>query len=152
MAKVVLRAARPEEADQLGEPALRSKAYWGYSQEFLDACAADLRLKPEELAARRATVAVAEREPLGFYTIDGEPPHGELGNLWIDPSHIGRGLGRMLWEHALDTARGLAFRTLDLEADPHAEGFYLAVGARNIGERPSDSIPGRMLPALRIEL
>jgi len=35
-----------------------------------------------------------------------------------------------------------------LDADPDAEPFYLHHGARRIGEVPSGSIPGRMLPRL----
>jgi hypothetical protein len=34
------------------------------------------------------------------------------------------------------------------DSDRHAEGFYRAMGMRRIGEAPSGSIPGRMLPRL----
>jgi hypothetical protein len=37
-----------------------------------------------------------------------------------------------------------------LEADPGAEPFYLAMGARRCGSVPSGSIPGRLLPVLEI--
>jgi hypothetical protein len=33
-----IRSANPDEADFLTELALRSKAVWGYSQDFLDSC------------------------------------------------------------------------------------------------------------------
>jgi hypothetical protein len=39
-----------------------------------------------------------------------------------------------------------------IEADPHAEAFYLGRGARCVGTAPSGSIPGRMLPLLEIDL
>jgi hypothetical protein len=39
-----------------------------------------------------------------------------------------------------------------LQSDPHAEGFYLAMGAQRIGQSESTVTPGRMLPLLRLVL
>ena len=41
---------------------------------------------------------------------------------------------------------------LTILADPHAAGFYERNGARQIGEAPSDAIPGRSLPLYEIML
>jgi len=41
---------------------------------------------------------------------------------------------------------------LTIQGDPHAEGFYLAVGALPAGKRDSASIPGRELPVYTITL
>lgn len=144
-----MRAARPDEADALGELALRSKAYWGYDEEFLESCRAELTVNP---GAQHVVVAVDGDRLLGFYSIDGRAPEGELAHMWLDPDVIGQGLGRKLWEHALDSARAAGFTVLLIDAEPKAEGFYLAMGAVKAGETPSGSIPGRMLPLLRIDL
>ena len=76
--------------------------------------------------------------------------------LWLEPEVQGRGLGRRLWDHALTSAAALGYRSLMLEADPNAEGFYAAMGATRIGERESPLAqkvePGRALPLMRIEL
>jgi ribosomal protein S18 acetylase RimI-like enzyme len=148
MAEVALRAARPAEAEELSALALRSKAHWGYDESFLEACRAELTYLPDELAGRRTMVAELAGRVVGFYTLDGKPPVGELGNLWVDPASMGNGLGRLLWSHAVDSARAGKFRSFWLVADPHAEGFYLAMGAIRLGETPSDSVPGRMLPMM----
>jgi GNAT superfamily N-acetyltransferase len=148
----VLRAARPDEAGVLSELALRSKAYWGYDQDFLDACRAELTFDPADVPARRIVVAESAGQVLGFYSLDGQPPQAELGNLWLDPVAIGTGLGRRLWQHALEVARGAGFTVLRIEADPHAEGFYLAMGAQPAGSSPSGSITGRTLPLLTLYL
>jgi GNAT superfamily N-acetyltransferase len=79
-------------------------------------------------------------------------PRGELGNLWLDPEWIGTGLGRQLWQHAVDTARITGFTALRIESGPNAEGFYRAMGAYRIGETMSGSIPGRTLPLMRYQL
>jgi GNAT superfamily N-acetyltransferase len=149
---VELRAARPEEAAALSELALRSKAYWGYSAKFLDAARVQLTFTAASVAAMRMTVAEADGRVVGFYAVEGAPPEGELSHLWVDPPAIGTGVGRRLWEHAVDTAHAAGFTSLHLDADPNAEGFYLAMGARRIGASPSAVVPGRMLPALRVAL
>jgi GNAT superfamily N-acetyltransferase len=145
---VRLRAARDDEAGELTALALRSKGHWGYDQEFLAACADELRMEPGTMASRRVTVAEADGAVLGFSTLEGEAPQGTLGMLFVEPAAIGRGLGRLLYRHVLDRARELGFERLTIDADPHAEPFYLAMGARRIGESPSGSIPGRVLPML----
>ena len=104
------------------------------------------------MAGRHITLATADGRMVGFYSLDGDPPAGELGNLWLDPTSIGTGLGRRLWRHAIDAARRAGFTSLRIEADPHAEGFYLAMGAVRIGGTPSGSIPGRILPLLRYDI
>lgn len=146
------RVARPDEAAVLSELALRSKAYWGYDREFLEACRAELTFVADDLVARRAVVAAAGGRVLGFYSLDGQPPDGELGNLWVDPAWIGTGLGRRLWQHAIEAARGIGFAQLRIESDPNAEGFYRAMGAHPAGVTSSGSIPGRTLPVLLMYL
>jgi len=149
---LVFRAAVADDADALGDLAIRSKAHWGYDQEFLDRVSGELTFAPEATSTRRITVAEADDAMIGFYSLDGDPPAGELGNLWLDPASIGAGLGRRLWRHAVGAARDAGFTSLRIEADPYAEGFYLAMGAVRIGVAPSGSIPGRVLPLLRYEL
>jgi GNAT superfamily N-acetyltransferase len=65
---------------------------------------------------------------LGYYQLGGEPPNGELMDMFIEPAVIGTGLGRMLWEHTVRSASERVFHSLTLESDPHAEPFYLRMG------------------------
>ncbi|ONK11033.1 GNAT family N-acetyltransferase [Streptomyces sp. MP131-18] len=149
---MLIRAARAEEAGALSELALRSKAYWGYSDAFIAACREELRLHPGDIERRRTTVAEREGRAIGFATLDGEPPEGELGMLFVDPLAIGQGVGRLLFNHTLDAARGLGFTRLTLSADPNAEPFYRLMGAVRVGSEPSGSIPGRELPLMAVDL
>jgi GNAT superfamily N-acetyltransferase len=66
---------------------------------------------------------------------------------------MGRGVGRALFEHALEQARRLGHRTLRIEADPNAEGFYTRMGARHVGVTVTN-IEGqrRELPLLLYDL
>jgi GNAT superfamily N-acetyltransferase len=150
--RIVMRPARAEEADALSGLALRSKAQWGYDAQFLEACRPDLTLRPDEISARRAVVAEESGHLVGFYTLDGVPPEGELGNLWIEPAHMRRGIGRLLWNHAMATARSIGLTAVLIDADPHAEGFYTAMGAERIGTVPSTAVAGRLLPQMRFRV
>ncbi|WP_374204239.1 GNAT family N-acetyltransferase [Streptomyces sp. HPF1205] len=152
----VIRPARPEEAAALTALALRSKAYWGYDEAFMAACRDELTVAEDEVADRRTVVAQAQAPDgerlLGFATLEGYPPHGELGMLFVDPGSIGRGVGRLLFGHVAATAARLGFTRLSIDADPNAEPFYRAMGAVTVGRVPSGSIAGRTLPLMTVDL
>ena len=143
-----IRPARTGEADALTSLALRSKAYWGYDAAFMEVVRPILTITEDDLTASPVRVLAAVDEPIGFYRLTGEPPRGELEDLWLEPSAIGRGDGRRLFEHALRTAAGLGFERLTIEGEPNAEGFYRAMGAVRVGERRSPS--GRTLALLEV--
>jgi GNAT superfamily N-acetyltransferase len=130
---VTLRAARPDEAEALSGLVMRSKAYWGYDEAFLAACREDLRLRRDDVAARRAVVADRDGLVVGMATLEGDPPDGRLGLLFVEPDAIGRGVGRALYGHVLREAGRLGFVRVEIESDPHAEAFYRAMGAERQG-------------------
>lgn len=131
-AGVRIREARPDEADELSALALRSKGYWGYPADFLASCRPRLTLRPDEVVARRVVVAEDPQtgRTVGVGSLEGEPPHGAIGLLFVVPDLIRSGVGALLYAHLLETARGLGFRRLAIDSDPHAVGFYQALGAR----------------------
>ena len=152
MSLMILRAARPDEATKLSALALRSKGHWGYDETFLEACRAELTIRPETVKPHRTTVAEHDDQVIGFVTMEGHPPVGELGYLYVDPGHLGQGVGRTLWQHAVTTAESAGLEKFKIDADPHACDFYLAMGAILVGATPSGSIPGRSLPLLHYAL
>ncbi|MGW3040903.1 GNAT family N-acetyltransferase [Kitasatospora sp. NPDC001159] len=149
-----IRPARPAEAELLTGIALRAKAYWGYDEAFMAACRDELTLDAAAIGRAPASTVVAEDggRVLGFAVLIAAPPSGELGMLFVEPDLIGRGIGRALFHHVRDEARALGLRRLTVDSDPHAEPFYLAMGATRIGSTPSGSIPGRELPLMEVEL
>ncbi|AGP39989.1 hypothetical protein SCE1572_39140 [Sorangium cellulosum So0157-2] len=153
MSYPMIRAARPEDAELLGALALRSKAHWGYSPEFLEACRAELSISPAYVAQHPTFVLSPGDEPLGFYTLEAlSSTDVELSHLFVEPAEIGRGLGRALLSHAREEARRRGYRVLVIQSDPNAARFYEACGARRVGERRSASIPGRLLPLFELDL
>ncbi|MCL6452703.1 MAG: GNAT family N-acetyltransferase [Alicyclobacillus sp.] len=146
-----IRRARADEGPVLTDLALRSKAVWGYDASFLDACRAELTLTPDDIRSSEVFVMEPDDEIQGFYAFSGETPVARLNFLYVHPDCVRRGVGSLLWEHAVANARRLGFRGFSIDSDPHAESFYLKMGAQRVGEVPSGSIPGRMLPLLRYD-
>jgi hypothetical protein len=63
-----------------------------------------------------------------------------------------RGHGSRLLDDAVIRARAGGYRVLVIQGDPHAAGFYRSAGAVLVGERVSESVPGRMLPVFELHL
>ncbi len=152
-----LRAALPDEAETLVALLLRSKAVWGYDAAFMaETRRQALRaITPDTIATHPVYVAESEGELAGFYCLcdrADEPRAAEIDWLFVEPIFIGRGVGRALVLHGIETARALAYTALVVESDQHAEGFYAALGMTRCGEQESSVVPGRMNPVLRFEL
>ncbi len=93
------------------------------------------------IAERGADLAgVAQIGPLG--------QDADILLLFIDPPFMGQGIGRLLFEWCVEQAAALGAGRLLIDADPKAEAFYLRMGAKRVGQSPSASVPGRLLPQL----
>ncbi len=156
---ICVRRAREEEAEMLTELAIRSKAHWGYSDAFMESCRDELTITVDEIEAGEVFVLerMGEGRILGTFSL--ESPESEapvkrmdLGVFFLEPEMIGRGLGRVMMEAVRVECIKRGFDTLVIQADPHAEGFYRAMGGRRVGELASASIPGRTLPLMELDL
>jgi hypothetical protein len=145
----MIRPATSAELTSLSELARRSKAHWGYSASFMAACRDELTVRETQLPL--TFVKQLEQGVAGFYTLSKvDPARTELDFLFVEPWAMRRGYGLELLSHARSKSRHLGGRVMVIQGDPHAAAFYQAAGAIQIGERPSDSIPGRVLPLYTI--
>ncbi len=150
-----IRRAQPDEADHLTDLIMRSKAHWGYDAALLELWRADLTLDPDIIA--RDPVYCAEGVESGlvvgvshFYRRStGEV---ELDHLFVDPVAMGRGIGSLLWHHAVEHAAVLGAQAIVLGADPNARPFYERMGAVVVGWNLSSTVPGRRTPRMRYDL
>lgn len=148
-----IRPATPQEAELLSRLAYRSKLYWGYSPQFMQACRQELTLSPDDIRRHATFVITTGRRVTAFYALEHQSPEFvELAYLFVDPSSIRKGQGRALMAHAVQEARKRAYRTMVIQGDPNAEAFYRAVGAVRAGTKPSASIPDRQLPVFHLKL
>jgi len=145
---IVIRLARGDDADVLTDLALSSKASWGYSAEFIEACRAELTMTPEKLAAWDVWVAESGREIVGMVALNTLGGEAEVEDFFVEASFQGRGVGSALMRVLIDTCRARKISQLSLDADPNAEPIYARLGFVTIGRSPSGSIPGRFLPRM----
>lgn len=129
----------------------RSKAFWGYSPAQMKAWDEDLTITASFIQENLVMKALHNQVLIGFYSLVQKEDEVWLDDLFIDPSVIGEGVGSLLLNHAYEATLKLGVTVLLLEADPHAEAFYLKKGFERVGEHAS-SIPGRVLPVMRKEL
>lgn len=152
---LTIREAFSEEAGSLSALAMRSKAHWGYTPEFMASCEAELTVDASCIGNDDCYILVIENgdEVVGFYALElVSSANFELTALFVEPTYIGSGVGGALLKHALDLLARLGASRLFIQGDPNAVGFYLAAGARQIGEKASASIPGRLLPLFEIDI
>jgi GNAT superfamily N-acetyltransferase len=144
-----VRPARACEADRLTALCIRSKAHWGYDAEFMRQASAALTVAAATVEQGRTLVAEDRHGALiGVASVAALQIEGkfDLSLLFVEPSAIGTGVGRQLFEATIRLVESEGGTALSILADPFAVGFYQRMGAVKIGEAPSDAIPGRYLP------
>ena len=144
---IEIRRARPGEEEVLTALVLRSKASNGYDEAFMAACVAELTIPAEAISDGEVFVA-GDETPLGMYRLIAKGELGHVEDMFVDPQAKRSGVGRALWAHMEARARAFGCFRLGLDADPFAVAFYQAMGMKIVGESPSGSIPGRMLPRM----
>ena len=147
-----IRPATTAELPALNDLCLRSKAHWGYDKEFMQQCVAELTIAPEELTTSAVMVAEVDGQIAGIVQMRHDGPDAELAKIFVEPELIGNGIGRLLFDWAKDWTLKQKLSGIVVDSDPQAADFYRQMGARDIGLSPSGSIPGRMLPMLRLDL
>ena len=148
-----IRRALPNEVEHLSGLAFRSKAHWGYSDQFMEACRAELTLDDAYIESNPTFVIETERSIVGFYALEHiSISEVELSYLFVEPDSIGQGYGRKLIEHAKAEAQHLGYKKMMIQGDPNAERFYRSAGGAVVGTKKSASVPDRELPIFCVDL
>jgi len=151
--KLLIRPVIPDEADVLTKIAISAKRHWNYPERWMQIWIPELTFSAEYFEANESWAAVLEGTPIAFYTWQDRNGIAWIENLWVLAEHIGMGVGKQLFLHALELARRRGHEIMQLESDPNARGFYEKMGMRKIGEHPAevDGQP-RMIPVMEIKL
>jgi Acetyltransferases len=150
---LLIRRALPEEAGVLTQLAISAKAHWGYPKRWMEIWKPQLTFSPEYFEENEGWVAETNGIPIAFYTLQEKAGNAWIENLWVSPEFIGKGVGKVLFLHAAELSRQRGYKTLQLEADPNAVGFYKKMGMVQIGERHSEvENEPRILPIMEMEL
>ena len=150
---ISIRRALPKEADLLTQIALSAKAHWGYPTRWMEIWTPQLTFSPHYFEKNESWAAEIGNNPVGFYTLQGEDGIAWIENLWVLPEYISQGIGKKLFLDATSRARQMGYKTLQLEADPNAVGFYEKMGMSKVSERHTE-VDGqsRVLPIMEIDL
>lgn len=148
-----IRRVIPEQASELTRIAQAAKAHWGYPQRWLELWRPQLTFSAQYFEENEGWAACVDETPIGFCTLQEKIGTASIENLWISPEHMGKGVGKALFLHAVELARQRGNTTLQLEADPNAIPFYEKMGMRPIGEYryELDDQP-RSLPIMEMKL
>jgi GNAT superfamily N-acetyltransferase len=133
-----IRRALSGEAEVLSQIAFSAKAHWGYPKRWMEIWKPQLTFSTEYFEEHEGWVAETNGVPIAFYTLQEKAGNAWIENLFVSPEFIGQGVGKRLFLHAVELARQHGYKTLQLEADPNAVGFYKKMGMHQIGERHSE--------------
>jgi GNAT superfamily N-acetyltransferase len=149
---LTIRPPTIDELAGLSDLCFRSKAVWGYDEEFMEACRGELSFGPRDLELTSIAVAEHNGKPTGVAQLRVIGDEAHLLKLFVEPNALRGGTGTALLVWATDVAKKLGAERLTIESDPDAAPFYRRMGAHDVGQAPSGSVPGRMLPKLVMNL
>ncbi len=149
---ITIRPAKSSEIDTLTALCIRSKAHWGYDRVFMDKSRDALTVKPGRVEAGDVLVAELRGAVAAVAAIAPDEDGFEIELFFVDPPAMGHGVGARLFQALIRHAKEQGIPSLSILSDPQAAPFYEKMGARRIGSAPSDAIPGRTLPLLRVTI
>jgi GNAT superfamily N-acetyltransferase len=148
-----IERAIAEQAGELTSLTIASKRHWNYPDKWIQIWLPLMTVSPEYIRENETWAALEDGRCVGYYSLKRDGGFLWLDNLWILPEFMGQGIGRGLFQHALERSRAIGANALRIESDPNAQSFYEKMGARQVGEQHTevDGQP-RMLPVMEINL
>ena len=141
---LILNPAKNEDLKIINELMHNSKKYWGYDDDFMNKFMDIFQLTKNYLETNHTWLLYKNNKLIGFYSLSMTPDNQlELDNFFIALDYIGKGFGKILWDHVIDTARHLEKNEFILWSDPGADGFYKKMGCIKIGIKKSPMMPDR---------
>ena len=132
---ISIERAQPEQAVRLTQIATAAKSYWGYPAAWIDLWHNQLNITAQYIVQQEVYIAVnPDAVIVGFYALEGDGNPCHLTQMWVEPQSMHTGVGRRMFRHAIGRAAELGARRIEIESDPHAEGFYTAMGAEVVGQ------------------
>lgn len=147
-----LRKALPEEIDSLNQFIRRSKAVWGYSEEFLDEYIRRWGITSESLTKKSIKILEEDNGIMqGIFCLSaGKRKKIALDFFFVNPKYLKTGIGRKMWGLLDEYARAKKWKGFEIISDPNAEKFFQRMGA--VTTHTVESLPGVVFPVLKYEL
>lgn len=143
-----IRSAKAGESEILTSIAIKSEAYWGYDSDFMEKFKS-IHKVTEEFISNNPTIIIEEdKNIVGFYGILIEKNETSLEYFFIEPKYIGKGYGKLLWNHMVENCIDSGIKEFVIVTSPQAKEFYTKMGAVQTGEIESLVKKGRKVPRL----
>src|SRR5688572_31918118 len=97
--------AHPKDAAALTSIAFAAKRHWRYPESWIARWTDALTVTPGYIESNPTFGALVDGDLFGFYALQLRTTEVQLDHLWVLPSAMRRGVGRVLFEHAEKTAR-----------------------------------------------
>lgn len=144
--------ANSDDAQEITALVMRSKNYWNYGEEQMEKWREELTITSEYINKYPVYKLINNDKLVGFYAYNQETTEVvKLNFLFIDPTYIGGGFGKILINDLLERLKETTCKRIVLDADPNAENFYSHMGFEVIGQLKS-SIKDRSLPIMELKI
>jgi GNAT superfamily N-acetyltransferase len=148
---ISIQPAQPEQAEILTKITLAAKRHWGYPESWIQSWIPSLTITSAYILKHETWAAIIDKECVGYYSLKYEDKSLWLDNLWVLPEFMGQGIGKYLFQHALERSRAQGVYNIKIESDPNAQTFYEKMGAHKIGEHQTQAgRQPRSLPIMEI--
>ena len=148
-----IKRAVVEDADRLTELSFASKRYWRYPEHYFRVWKSELTITDRYIQENRVYTLSNGTTVVGYYGLVELKEHLEvvgitlwpgywLDHMFVDPAHIGKGIGRMLFDHLVGFCTKEKIEAVHLLADPYAMEFYEKMGCTFV-ENVESTIQGR---------
>lgn len=145
---VKIRSAKEYEHNILTDLAISSEAYWGYDREYMNKFSAVYSISEEFINNNPTIILEDDDNIIGFYSVINDKSETSLEYFYIAPKYIGKGYGKLLWNHLIKDCRSRGMKEFSLVTSPQAKEFYIRMGAILCGEVESLLKKGRIIPKL----
>ncbi|KTL63231.1 hypothetical protein AA106_17860 [Photorhabdus laumondii subsp. laumondii] len=133
--KITIRLAGTTEQLALEALQLRASLMWEEDRELLLANPHMIELPIEYITAGYVYIAEQANVTLGFCVVlplsDG---NAELDGIFVEPGFWHQGIGKQLVQITLNDLHIKGKVSLQVLANPQAEGFYIALGFKHLGK------------------
>jgi N-acetylglutamate synthase-like GNAT family acetyltransferase len=143
-----IRKAKEDESEALTNIAIRSEEYWNYDTDYMEKFKTIYKVTEEFISNNSTFIIEDEENIIGFYGILIIKEKAELEYLFIEPKYIGKGYGKLLWNHMVANCKKIGIAEFVIVTSPEAKEFYIKMGCMQIGEVESLVKKERKIPKL----
>src|SRR5690348_4808506 len=97
--------AEAQFSNALTDITFAAKRHWGYPEKWIELWRPSMTITPEYIQTHETWMTLVDTQPAAYYSFDENEGKRWLDNLWVLPEYMRQGLGRLLFEHALERCK-----------------------------------------------